>query len=544
MFMPLFCSNKPILTISSFSIIFSIYALFYISSNILLSRYDDKKMFNPNSQDYFRTTLLGLFSPFLFYFIKVFIFNINDYYVFGNFIVDYFLSDWFILCILIALAYPQIQTNGTLLFGNYIQNDYSEVQWHIIPRQSYIFGISWALSELCITIISNLMKYQECDKVDNDGNIIEINSRSNLSSSQQNDMDRLDKNNITLSKCINVRRLSSSISTNVYYTTTDKVSNKLLDLDNDNKGNYGSIEHNNSNNKGSDSKNNQNNNKDGPKVSNYIPQKKSDIITIDPIDNSLRFSAGDSDDLHSNKNNLIPILEKSYGFTWVKYSNKDGYLSNTNDTKLFLPIESTTQTLVCFMQLSIIVIAHILQLIGGSLILSIYFIFVRGHERLFTRVTNFFGHRDIWVFILFVVLTLSSFNLLMGLFVFLCNDTDDWLDRQTIQNSEIDNVVDIEFNYYPLAFKEYHPHLKSVPSTSSLSMTASHMSSSFLTNFRSNFEQNYEDMEMHTLKRILYRLIKYWQVISRNPWFTMIFLTIWSMTLFFTGIVTTITETR
>lgn len=511
-----------------------------MSSNVLLSRYDDKRMFNPNSQDYFRTTLLGLFSPFLYYFIKVFIFNINEYYVFGNFIFDYFLGDWFILCILIALAYPQIQTSSSAVPVSFIQDDYSEVQWHIIPRQSYIFGISWALSELCITIISNLMKYQECDQVGYDGNIIEIRSRSNLSSAQQNDMDRLDRNDITLSKCINVRRLSSSISSNVYFMENNVSENDSIDIDKDANANYGSI----------DNKNNTITskqffkNQEKSKRNKGIPQKKSDIIMIDPIDNSLRFSAGDLDDLSSTKNKLIPILERNHGYTWIKYSNKEGYLSDTNDTKLFLPFESTEQILICLIQLVVITISHILQLIGESLILSIYFIFVRGHERLFTGVTNFFGHKDIWVFIVVVVLPLSVFDLFMSLFIFLCSATDDWLDRQTIQNNDLNNIVSMEFNYYPLAFKEYHPHLRSAPSTSSLAMTASHMSSSFLTNFRSNFEQSYEDMEMHPFKRFFYKLLRYWQVFSRETAVTIFLLTVWSTILFSAGIAATITETK
>lgn len=98
-FMPIFCSTRPHIVILSALFSISLFSLFYASSELLLHQYDDPLMFKPNSQDYFRTFLLGLFSPFLYYFLKTFLFNINQRFLILNLIVDFPINDVFMLLI-------------------------------------------------------------------------------------------------------------------------------------------------------------------------------------------------------------------------------------------------------------------------------------------------------------------------------------------------------------------------------------------------------------------------------------------------------------
>ena len=195
------------------------------------SEYDDSSMFKPNSQDYFRTFLLGLFSPFLYYFLKTFLFNINQRFLILNLIVDFPINDAFMLIILIGLAYPQVQDHeGTIAKGK-------ECSWHIIPRQAYIFGTSWALGEFTICIMGNLFNFQEmADPEMNNGSTRQESSNAHSSKNIDYKDDRgcgterhhnfVKRSDITLSKCIEVRNDSSSISNNVY--SSEYHPNKLL----------------------------------------------------------------------------------------------------------------------------------------------------------------------------------------------------------------------------------------------------------------------------------------------------------------------------
>lgn len=107
--MPLLCSKKPSVVVSAVFVVTLIYSLAYLSSTILPNAYDDPNMFAPNSQDYFRTFLLGFFSPCLLYLTRSFLLSVNPNQRFINLILDFPINDSFLLLIIIGLAYPQIQ---------------------------------------------------------------------------------------------------------------------------------------------------------------------------------------------------------------------------------------------------------------------------------------------------------------------------------------------------------------------------------------------------------------------------------------------------
>lgn len=169
----------------------AVFVVFYGCSYLLAKQYEDPGLFKPVAQDYFRTSLLGVFSPILYYFVKTFLFNVNRRYLILNLLIDFPLNDWFILFIIVCLAYPQQEQTAA---GG------SSSLWHIIPRQSYIFGLTWALGEFIICVSGNLFNYQELD------------SHAQEPSQQDSDV----RDTITLSKCVGVRKLSSTISQNVY----------------------------------------------------------------------------------------------------------------------------------------------------------------------------------------------------------------------------------------------------------------------------------------------------------------------------------------
>ncbi|XBW37465.1 hypothetical protein QEN19_003047 [Hanseniaspora menglaensis] len=175
-YMPLFCSSRYVTVITTIFSITCIYIAFFLSSNFLQSSYIDSHidnnkshLFVPNEQDYFRTCLLGIFSPLFFNFLKNFVFNFpvkNPVVrVISNVFVDYCIYDWFLFLIIYFLAYPQLDTTSNNekkepKIGNEIE-EYVRNVFHIIPKQSYILAICWSLSECMLSILENLSFFQE-----------------------------------------------------------------------------------------------------------------------------------------------------------------------------------------------------------------------------------------------------------------------------------------------------------------------------------------------------------------------------------------------
>ena len=130
---------------------------------------------------------------------------------------EYTLNDWFMLLIIFSLAYPQLQDappNDSWLSAFF--NEGSSSVWHIIPKQCYIFGISWSFSEVLISVMESLYSYEEISSAsDND---YAINSNQAIGENPN-----AIRTEIDLDRCISIRRNRSQISKNVYnpgYGTT------------------------------------------------------------------------------------------------------------------------------------------------------------------------------------------------------------------------------------------------------------------------------------------------------------------------------------
>ncbi|CAL9737732.1 hypothetical protein MOSE0_M07008 [Monosporozyma servazzii] len=514
-FMPLFCSDKPhVVSITVLATIIT-FTLFYLPSRLLLSEYDDPLMFKPVAQDYFRTALLGLFSPFLYYFIKVFLLNINGTFVIGNLVADFFINDWFMLCLLIMLAYPQLQEPSELLQPTlqFTQHDNSMEQWHIIPRQSYIFGISWALGELTICIITNLFNYQEATDLDSDA-LLDIAKSNDEINNSINPNHPLNRNEITLAKCVGLRRLSSTISSNVYYNEIEPLTQFGH--------NYGTIKGDNKLNSSGSSKG-----KEVPKV-----------VMVDPMDNSLRFSSTDVEEGLFQRDLPKPILEHRYGFTWIKYMSTQVPVSTLSSVKLYTELNSWKSITWQLVQYVVLLSSSILLIAGQSFLLSIYFIYVRGHERLFTKTVNYFGSKEIEMFLLFLVTPLILINFCMSIFVFLCNDVLEWVNVKVVT----EGIADIEYAYYPAIYQNQNAYLHESTSSQSLDLNNSQLSTAIYPSFGQEFNDisTMEKASRWKFTKYFKKLVREWKGWATHDLFILISVIIWSSVMFIAGLVSAV----
>lgn len=517
-FMPLFCSNKPHIVSLVVIITGATFATFYWMSNLLLNEYDDPLMFKPNSQDYFRSSLLGLFSPFLYYFIKVFLLNINNTFVVGNIITDFLINDWFMLCLLVMLAYPQlqepIQRSSTITNNkNYSlssEHDNSMEQWHIIPKQSYIFGISWSLGELIVCLIANVFNYQEASPLENNDTIEFINSdaETNLNPDQL-----INRKEITLAKCVGLRKNSSSISSNIYYNELEP----LFQLNQT----YSSIE---------------------GYGSNYVQgtnnklKLSTNIVMVDPIDNSLRFSSSDIEEGWYQRNSPRPVLEHRYGFTWIKYISSESQFPSFSDVKSYIELNSWKAIFKSLLQYDLILFMNILYITGQSFLFSIYFIYVRGHERLFTKIVNYFGSKNIEVFLLVLIIPLSIINFCMSIFVFLCNDVLEWVNLKLINH----DLNKIEYSFYPRIYQNHHIYLQDSRSSQSLNLNGSQVSTTMYPNFPPELNDTTEKEKRGKFTKYYKKLLRKWENTAIHNDFILINVIIWSVSLFVIGILSTV----
>ena len=446
-FMPLVCSNRTSIVTILFFIIISILLSVYALSFLLANEYNDPNMFTPNAQDYFRTSLLGFVSPFLFYFLKTFVFNISPKFLLINLFFDFPLNDSFLLCILIGLAYPQLQDQVHSQRKDIINKPDPTPLWHIIPRQSYIFGLNWALAELIISILDNLPYYKEISLKGTFGNIIDPNivpdnDYINVPDDEEN---LLNRNNITLSRCVGLRRISSTISSNVYSSD--------LGISPHRNSNYGTMSseraHSNR------SKSNRNNNDDArsrsvmlsDNIANNQDMKDSNsVLVIDPKDNSLRLTSLDTDHDYFNTDTAQPTFTKRNGYVWVTIKEDDKKdtttstesnnnssdtitkkptLQNLNRVRYYCEIQNNRYLVVRYFRAYLIFMGNILLTIGESFILSIYFIYVRGHENLFTDIVNYFGSRSLLHFFVCVVIPFLTLDYFVSIVVLFWNDMEN-----------------------------------------------------------------------------------------------------------------------
>lgn len=442
-FMPLVCSNRTSIVTILFFIIISILLSVYALSFLLANEYNDPNMFTPNAQDYFRTSLLGFVSPFLFYFLKTFVFNISPKFLLINLFFDFPLNDSFLLCILIGLAYPQLQDQ---VHHQQTDNPDPPPLWHIIPRQSYIFGLNWALAELIISILGNLPYYKEISLKGTFGNIIDSNiiPDNDYINVPEDEENLLNRNNITLSRCVGLRRISSTISSNVYSSE--------LGISPKRNSNYGTISsgktHSNR------SKSNRNNGDAGSHnamLSNNIMNNQdvkdtNSVLVIDPKDNSLRLTSLDTEQDFFDHDTVQPTFTKRNGYVWVTVNEdektdkttptesnnnssdtitKKPTIQNSNRVRYYCEIQNNRYLVVRFLRVYLIFLGNIFLTIGESFILSIYFIYVRGHEGLFTDIVNYFGSRSLLHFLLYVVIPFLTLDYLVSIIILFWNDMEN-----------------------------------------------------------------------------------------------------------------------
>ncbi|CAI4037731.1 hypothetical protein SMKI_04G0620 [Saccharomyces mikatae IFO 1815] len=534
-FMPIFCTTRAYIVVFSALFSISLFLLFYVSSELLLHEYDDSSMFKPNSQDYFRTFLLGLFSPFLYYFLKTFLFNINQRFLILNLIVDFPINDAFMLIILIGLAYPQVQDHeGTIAKGK-------ECSWHIIPRQAYIFGTSWALGEFTICIMGNLFNFQEmADPEMNNGSTRQESSNAHSSKNIDYKDDRgcgterhhnfVKRSDITLSKCIEVRNDSSSISNNVY--SSEYHPNKLLQSS---SSAYGSIQ------------------QQPHEIKNqpHVPDSSQDdtIIMMNPIDNSLKLTTLDSDDLIFPLIEEDPVLRKSFGYTWaIPDENTPNASKSFTPVKRFVAFTSAYQLVTGIYLMVLVVGSNIMLTIGESLILSMYFVYVRGHEDLFTPVVNYFGSRTISNFILCVIIPFISLNFLINTMIYLRRELDDWFNDSQVDFEEENEHVDSKRQ---AANHEYqHPlsaNYTAVDNPDLINNSSAHFALNSgqpldsTTLYYGGSNGYYDDITNDSaLLRFCKKLVKIWRALARNDMFVLGVMVSWGLLVFVIGIVSTV----
>lgn len=481
-----------------------------------------------------------------------------------NLIVDFPVNDTFFLLILIGLAYPQIQDGHnhiTLIDSD--GDDASALQWHIIPRQSYIFGISWSLSEFIICVIQNIFQYQEVSFANRS---LENNSNDGFKSDLQNTT--LNKHNITLSSCIGVRRKSSSISNNIYSSEIDAINMK---------GNYGTITTMDHNSWDKFKKRNSYHNEfagTDAKGASKRDIKDDTLILVDPKDNSLRITSlsREGDQIDRNEESE-PIFKDKRGFTWVRWRDRNfnevenhvisdvnsgvnisthaeniiDKLSSAGEQKAYFTLSNLNSLGKNFMILTIVLISNIWMTIGQALLMSIFFIYVTGHEDLFSEVVNYFGDKDLLHFLLLVFLPYITLNFFVNTFIYLQDTLVEWFIDPYLNSTAGSVPGGRKYSTYlnmenSLLFSKNSVN-KPPNNRYGQDLSASYDSSSLLES--SLFYGNHvagEDYEINEPKpiRIAKMIITKWKIISASDQFVLAAMFLWGLSVFITGLVATI----
>ncbi|CEP62377.1 Ait1p LALA0_S05e04280g [Lachancea lanzarotensis] len=448
-FMPIVCSSKLWIRIILFFNLLGLFTLAFSSTQLLLSEYDEDTMFKPNGQDYFRTSLLGFFSPLALCFLRDFVLGLNTRAILVNLCLDFPLNDWFGLLIVFSLSYPQLQDariNGTL----------DDTLWHIIPKQSAIFGLSWSLCEFLLCLIQNAQKYEE---VPPPGSARRLNEPQILQ--EEGDLAR---KNITLSKCIDVKRTSSLISENVY-------SHERPTL-----------------------------------ASNTAGDASSGTFFVDFNDSSM---------------SLLRDPEQSAGSHAIPRSRRPSLFDGT--ITYFPEIASKRRFFKELLLINLLVIDSILLIVGHSFIISIYFIYVPDHNRLFAPAVKFFGSRTFGFFILSVVWPLSMWSFLISIFLFV------WKDA----GIEILNPLHKTNSSSSLHIHTSRPESLQYISSDQLFVVNSIYTQDLLTSDEDN-----EPLIM----RVFRRGMSLWRTISSHHSFPILGFTVWSLLAFSLGCVATIKQ--
>ncbi|SCU98587.1 LAFA_0G18954g1_1 [Lachancea sp. 'fantastica'] len=448
-FMPIVCSSKLWIKIVLFLNFLGLFTLAYSLTQLLVSGYDENTMFKPNGQDYFRTSLLGFFSPLALSFLREFLLGLNTRAILVNLFLDFPLNDWFSLLIVFSLSYPQLQdarTKGTL----------DDTVWHIIPKQSAIFGVSWSLCEILLCLVQNAQRYEEVP--------MPGSSRRQLEPQMLQEEGEIARKNITLSKCIDVKRQSSLISENVY-------SHERQNL-----------------------------------APSTAGDASSDTFFVDFNDSSM---------------SLLRDPEHSPGTHAI---SRDRHPSLLNGTVTYFPeISSKRSFFKKLLLFNLLVIDSILLIVGHSFIISIYFIYVPGHDRLFTPAVKFFGSRTFGFFMLSVVWPLSMWSFMTSVFLFIWNDA----------GAELLNPL-----HKANSSSSLHIHTSRPESLQYISSDQLFVMNSIYTQ---DLAASAEDNEPFIL-RVFRKGMSSWRSLSSHHSFHILGFTIWSILAFSLGCVATIKQ--
>ncbi|SJM85722.1 uncharacterized protein ZBIST_2428 [Zygosaccharomyces bailii] len=483
-FMPLFCSSKPFVRVNCVLASMLLYVALLMGYVFMGKPIQEPDLFNPVAQDYFRACLLGIFSPMLYYFVQTFLVNLNRRYLVLNLLVDFLFNDWFVLLIIVCLAYPQQEQTKNYDVGSSI--------WHIVPRQTYVFGVTWSLGEFIVSVFGNLFNYKELpyDCEDQaDGQLLERDEFSN-------------RDEITLSKCLEVRRDSSSISNNVYFSETDFKAPPRT---------YGST---------------------GPqraKSPDYSPDGTEAILLVDPSDNSLRLAPLDYD-----KDPRVLEAQRQWGSLLgaAESQNASGI-----PVKQFMPIRSKVSLFKALCEMLLVQLSNVLLIVGQSLITSIYFTYVPGHEHLFTTVVNYFGKRTFTYFLLTVMVPFTILNLSVNAAIYLWKDFESWFNYRN--DLPADSMAQ-DFYNTEISLQRSRP--TSLPQDLSLSEPA-------LIPPANSYSYGYYNASQDSLQTNVPRILviaRYifasWKRMAMRDAFVLTSMLLWGVAVFVAGVIATVPE--
>lgn len=471
-FMPLFCSSRAIIVLLNLLNVLGIYCLAYFSSKLLPSRYDVPDLFVPSSQDYFRTSLLGFLSPFLLYFIENFLCDMQSRHVALNLLLQFTLNDWFMLLIIFSLAYPQLQesqTSGSNSDG--FNNGSSDTLWQIIPKQCYIFGVSWAFSEVMISIIETLYNYEELPLISDN----ESNTNLGASAGELQDSIRYE---IDLDKCVEIRRNRSAISKNVYdpgYGTFNEI--------------------------------------------NQDQTEDESTMVVNFNNDSMNF-------LKDMESHTAGYSQQEAQFGPTSYYN-----GHSQKVKLFPKISSWKDALCKIALSDLILINYTLSMIGQTLIMSIYFIYIPGHPSLFTSTVIYFGSQTFTFYILVLIIPFITLHAIYHVFLYTWKDSVDNTDiaprPKSLRSNDLHDIPKS-----PLLFHNHsNNNLSLVPSPAGDNIWA------YNSLYPDNDNFSSDDGELLLISR---SIVNSWQSLASRSWFIPVGMTIWSLTVFLVGVFATI----
>ncbi|CDO95591.1 unnamed protein product [Kluyveromyces dobzhanskii CBS 2104] len=403
------------------------------------------------------------------------------------------MNDWFMLLIIFSLAYPQLQEpahGGSLLAlfaADTSENgDGTPTVWHIIPKQCYIFGISWSFSEVIISVMETLYNYEEvssdCDQ--------DVKASSNSITSDGLEDIRKD---IELDKCVTVRRNRSKISKNVYnpgYSSTHIAATLS---------NNGSV-------------NQDSNSDESTMIINFNTDSMNFLKDIESHGN------------HPGSRQGIPLRSRSFSYHPFPH----------RQLKMFSCIQNWKELIKKLLLSNLVHLDYILSNIGRTLIMSMHFIYVPSHPELFTKAVVYFGSISFTGFLLSVILPFITLHVLYHIFLY------TWMDH--VNNGDESSVSRSQSQMSDYVYDSVRaPLMMQQSTTNNLASVSSPTPENILLyhSIHPPVDANFQTDDGKLL-RLSRTIVTYWQTLASNSWFIAVGLTFWSMTVFVLGIAATI----